>query len=57
MPTDEKEERTLDLTVLEIELLQALVQAKTENVIEHSAEYFALQDIAFKLASARKLAP
>ncbi|MDB4974030.1 MAG: hypothetical protein JWN48_2371 [Myxococcaceae bacterium] len=54
MPTD-KEERTVDLTIPEIEILQALVQYKTENVIEHSAEYFQLQDIAFKLATAHKL--
>jgi len=49
-----EEERTVDLMVSEIEILQALVQYKTENVIEHSDEYFRLQDIAFKLASARK---
>src|ERR1700712_3610038 len=53
MNTD-NQERTVDLTVYEIELLQALVQYKTENVIEHSPEYFQLRDIAFKLETARK---
>jgi len=52
-----KDEKTVDLTVPEIEILQALVQSKTENVIEHSPEYFQLQDIAFKLAQAHELLP
>jgi hypothetical protein len=55
-PRDEAtEERTLDLSLLEIETLHALVEAKVEGVLVHSEEYFRLQDIAFKLASARKL--
>jgi hypothetical protein len=49
---DEGEERTVLLTVAELDALHALVTAKVEGVLVHSPEYFQLQDIAHKLSTA-----
>ena len=44
---------TLALRREELETLHALVTAKLEGVLVHSEQYFALQDLAHKLADAR----
>lgn len=46
--------RTVLFTLHELETLHALVVAKIEGVLVHSQEYFRLEDIAHKLALAKK---
>jgi hypothetical protein len=53
MNTDEPQ-RTVLLTLAELDTLHALVSAKIEGVLVHSEEYFRLEDIAHKLAVANK---
>ena len=46
------QESNVVLTRAELELLRGLVRAKIEAVLVHSAEYFALEDLAHKLETA-----
>lgn len=55
MKTDEPE-TTVALTLAELDTLHALVTAKLDGVLVHSQEYFRLEDVAHKLAVARKSA-
>lgn len=55
MKTDEPQ-TTVALTRAELDTLHALVTAKLDGVLVHSQEYFRLEDIAHKLAVARKSA-
>lgn len=49
---DENEQRTVVLTVAELQQLHALVLAKIEGTLVHSPEYFELEDVAHKLVTA-----
>jgi len=55
MKTDEPT-RSVALSFDELETLHALVTAKLDGALVHSQEYFRLEDIAHKLAVARKSA-
>ncbi|MEY4509145.1 MAG: hypothetical protein RLZZ450_1267 [Pseudomonadota bacterium] len=54
MMTPDETQRTVLLTLAELEALHALVTAKIEGVLVHSQEYFRLEDIAHKLLVASK---
>lgn len=47
-------QRSVLFTLTELETLHDLVAAKIEGVLVHSQEYFRLEDIAHKLANAKK---